>query len=514
MGKSPGKWIKTVLFGKKHSNKSNFSKNVTPGKTTAVKTPLEDLPDPYQSSDREVDNTLELEKETSATAFEAISSSPANQDLESKNENGSAIVSDTDRNQDLAAAKVQATFRGYLARRAFRALKGIIRLQALIRGHLVRRQAVATLRCMNGIVQFQALVHGRKDTKQVSIGSKSIFGSEKLAANTFVRKLLVKVPAALPLSLQYDLSEPNSSWSWLERWSMTRFWDPPARVAKKITKPKPQRKQPGPQIFEHEAGKSKRTFRKVPTAASNGENGNLVAKRPPPPESAEEQAQSELERVKRNLRKVSSAQGPPEKSEPDTGKQQQEAVEIAKSPQPEVEIAIPLEKNLADSDDLVDNDKADFAETLVENEPVITENTQSVENDVNIESAQNLEDYESRFKEEEKSEKDNQKVKKRRSLPAKQEFAEKISEKNSPSLPSYMAATKSAKAKLRGHGSTKFGEDGAEFGNNNARRHSLPASSNGKVNTFSPKVQKPVQANGKGGTSSRDDRVVQPGWRR
>lgn len=46
------------------------------------------------------------------------------------------------------------------ARRAFKALKGIIRLQALIRGHLVRRQAVATLCCMYGIVKFQALVRG------------------------------------------------------------------------------------------------------------------------------------------------------------------------------------------------------------------------------------------------------------------------------------------------------------------------------------------------------------------
>lgn len=47
------------------------------------------------------------------------------------------------------------------ARRAFRALKGIIRLQALVRGHLVRRQAVATLRCMRAIIELQALARGR-----------------------------------------------------------------------------------------------------------------------------------------------------------------------------------------------------------------------------------------------------------------------------------------------------------------------------------------------------------------
>jgi IQ calmodulin-binding motif len=40
-------------------------------------------------------------------------------------------------------------------------LKGIVRLQALIRGHLVRRQAVATLYAMHAIVRLQAIVRGR-----------------------------------------------------------------------------------------------------------------------------------------------------------------------------------------------------------------------------------------------------------------------------------------------------------------------------------------------------------------
>lgn len=57
---------------------------------------------------------------------------------------------------------VLATYLSLKARRAFRALKGIIRLQALIRGHLVRRQAVATLRCMQAIVKLQSVVRGRQ----------------------------------------------------------------------------------------------------------------------------------------------------------------------------------------------------------------------------------------------------------------------------------------------------------------------------------------------------------------
>lgn len=55
------------------------------------------------------------------------------------------------------------------ARRAFRALKGIIRLQALIRGHLVRRQAVVTLCCMYGIVKLQGLVRGQR-VRQSDVG--------------------------------------------------------------------------------------------------------------------------------------------------------------------------------------------------------------------------------------------------------------------------------------------------------------------------------------------------------
>ncbi|CAL5326447.1 unnamed protein product [Camellia sinensis] len=82
---------------------------------------------------------------------------------------------------------------------------------------------------------------------------------------------------------------------------------------------------------------------------------------------------------------------------------------------------------------------------------------------------------------------------------------------------SYMAATESAKAKLRAQGSPRLGQDGAE--NGLARRQSLPSSTNGKVISLSPRVQRPAgQANGTGGSrsdrsllSSREEKVIQPG---
>lgn len=43
-----------------------------------------------------------------------------------------------------------------------RALKGIVKLQAIIRGRAVRRQAMNTLKCLQSIVSIQSHVIARK----------------------------------------------------------------------------------------------------------------------------------------------------------------------------------------------------------------------------------------------------------------------------------------------------------------------------------------------------------------
>ncbi|KAK2428036.1 Protein of unknown function (DUF4005) [Trifolium repens] len=64
--------------------------------------------------------------------------------------------------EESSAIKIQTAFRGYLARKALRALKGIVMLQSIIRGRAVRRQAMSTLKCLQSIVSIQSQVIARK----------------------------------------------------------------------------------------------------------------------------------------------------------------------------------------------------------------------------------------------------------------------------------------------------------------------------------------------------------------
>ncbi|CAA0841197.1 Protein IQ-DOMAIN 32 [Striga hermonthica] len=126
---------------------------------------------------------------------------------------------------------IQAAIRRLLSQRVLLKQKNIIKLQAAVRGHIVRRHAVGTLRCVQAIIKMQALVRarhaGRLDNNDPTILGKkeakpntryTYVSIEKLLSNAFARQLMESTPRNKPINIKCDPSKSDSAWKWLERW--------------------------------------------------------------------------------------------------------------------------------------------------------------------------------------------------------------------------------------------------------------------------------------------------------
>ncbi|KAI4388470.1 hypothetical protein MLD38_000792 [Melastoma candidum] len=125
---------------------------------------------------------------------------------------------------------IQAGIRAYMAQKELLKLRKVIKVQALVRGHLVRRHAVGTLRCVQAIVKMQALVRTRYASRLVEGSSteknpepremekETHIAMERLLNNRFAQQILESKPRKKPIHIKCDASKTDSAWQWLERW--------------------------------------------------------------------------------------------------------------------------------------------------------------------------------------------------------------------------------------------------------------------------------------------------------
>ncbi|PON73867.1 IQ motif, EF-hand binding site [Parasponia andersonii] len=83
--------------------------------------------------------------------------------------------------ENAAATKIQAAFRSYLARKALYALRGLVKLQALVRGHIVRKQTASTLMRMHALMAIQ--VRARVQRIQLAEEAELVVRSEPSLQN-------------------------------------------------------------------------------------------------------------------------------------------------------------------------------------------------------------------------------------------------------------------------------------------------------------------------------------------
>ncbi|XP_022638855.1 protein IQ-DOMAIN 31 isoform X2 [Vigna radiata var. radiata] len=492
---SPGKWIRNLLLGKKSSSKSKSSTEKDIYKPSSTKDVLVVSSETSMSSSISGANAIKgklSEKEvvsvssndgTILSTEDELSNGQSHDNFYSEDRNEKSRIIKT------AITTIQAAIRGYQARGTYKTVKGIIPLQAYIRGQLVRRQAISALCCVKSIVRFQALARGYKvrhsdiglavqkllkDTKfSKSTGVVTSTQAVKLSDNnTFAHKLLASSPYAVSPRLKYNTGEPNLVWEWLDRWTKSHFWVPLQETDKK---------NGSSQTVETNKGQVKKNARKGPShdLVSDSNKHKRYPKKDSNPalHSSKEHPPKELE--KRSSKK-SQIQNFSDKSQASVARKVSDHTKVNAVPEEDAGASSEKMKYLAVSK----SEECDLVKSLIQqaqehdnNEPCNGTDSPLQPSLMNSKDGGVIEEM---------NDVKSKNFQRRASLPANFTDLENVLHDNTPRLPSYMAPTESTKAKLRGQCSPRSVSDLADV-SSITRRLSLSSSLSVKLGSFSPR---------------------------
>ncbi|KAL0299490.1 UNVERIFIED_CONTAM: protein IQ-DOMAIN 14 [Sesamum radiatum] len=251
MGKT-SKWFRSLLSSKKPPPPDSSSALPEKEKKKKSKWALSNSADsnedtmasPYVEGLDANKHAIAVAAATAAVAEAALAAAQAAAEVVRLTSNGRGSVRNVaaytsrDRRRAAAAIKIQSAFRAYLARRALRALKGLVKLQALVRGHMVRKQSADMLRRMQAMARIQARASAHRsessntNTKFSKPGHPGVVnlrnynhrsGNAKHGGSVLKQMQQYNSRSSMSNNVKSESSNPASNW--LDHWMEQYAWN-------------------------------------------------------------------------------------------------------------------------------------------------------------------------------------------------------------------------------------------------------------------------------------------------
>ncbi|KAK6149989.1 hypothetical protein DH2020_017514 [Rehmannia glutinosa] len=198
--------------------------------------------------------------------------------------------------EDAAANQIQTAYRAYSARKTFRRMRGMVRLQNLVQCDSVKKQASTTMDHLHSWSRIQAQIRARRvhmvaegrlrqkklenqlklEAKLHDLEAEWTSGSETI--DVALARIHQREEAALSgvselWHMPFLISKSNWGWSWMDRWIAARPWEsrvPMKESPKKVHKPK--------KILRNKISPTCKTPDKVKLVSPNGKPAGKARK--------------------------------------------------------------------------------------------------------------------------------------------------------------------------------------------------------------------------------------------